>query len=216
MVEVSGRYYFIDMGMNAIDEIVTRQIPVDAVKGVFITHMHGDHTDGLVQFGDLMGWYFRTADPVMFLPEEAGIEALKKWYQMADTGRWDLNFHVVHPGVIFEDGFIKVTAIPTLHCPNSYAYLVEAEGKTVVFTGDIRHPEQDFPAVALERETDLLVCEGAHFPPTEYAAVLNRCHTRKVVINHMGMWSVPYIQELAGEMDSLPVQMANDGMEISL
>ena len=41
MVEVSGRYYFIDMGMNAIDEIVTRQIPVDAVKGVFITQNVG-------------------------------------------------------------------------------------------------------------------------------------------------------------------------------
>lgn len=216
MVEISGRYYFVDMGMNAVDELITRGIPVAAVKGVFITHMHGDHTDGLVQFGDLVGWYFKTADPAMFLPTEAGIQALKTWYKTADTGRWDMHFEVVHPGVIFDDGVLKVTAIPTMHCDNSYAYLLEAEGKKVLFTGDLSHPNVDFPAVALEIETALMVCEGAHFPPTDYAPVFAKCRTKKVVINHMGAWSVPYIQQLAKDMPELPIVMANDGMEVTV
>ena len=216
MVEISGRYYFVDMGMNAIDELITRGIRMDAVKGVFVTHMHGDHTDGLVQFGDLIGWKFKTADPVMFLPEEAGIQALKNWYKMADTGRWDMHFEVVHSGVIFDDGFLKVTAIPTQHCPNSYAYLLEGEGKAVLFTGDLRHPDGDFPPVAWEIETELLVCEGAHFPPTDYASVFSKCRTKKVVINHMGAWSVPYIRQLAKQMPQLPILMANDNMEVTV
>jgi ribonuclease BN (tRNA processing enzyme) len=216
MVEVGGRYYFVDMGMNAIDELITRGIRVDAVKGVFVTHMHGDHTDGLVQFGDLIGWKFKTADPVLFLPEEAGIEALKTWYKLADTGRWDMRFEVVHPGLIYDDGILKVTAIPTRHCANSYAYLLEAEGKRVLFTGDLQHPNVDFPVVAEELRMDLMVCEGAHFPPTEYAPILRRCKPGRVVINHMGAWSVPYIHQLAKDMETIPVVMANDHMEVNL
>ena len=53
MIEVGANVYFIDMGAPAIDELRTRGISIDAVKGVFITHMHGDHTDGLIQFIDL-------------------------------------------------------------------------------------------------------------------------------------------------------------------
>ena len=65
MIEISGRYYFIDMGTPSIDHLVTAGIPVDAVKGIFITHMHGDHTNGLVSFIDLISWYFKTADPTI-------------------------------------------------------------------------------------------------------------------------------------------------------
>ena len=48
LIETNGRYYFIDMGVNAIDALRTRGIEVEDVKGIFITHMHGDHTNGLI------------------------------------------------------------------------------------------------------------------------------------------------------------------------
>ena len=38
----------------------------------------------------------------------------------------------------------------------------------------------------------------------------------QVVINHMGAWSVPYIQQLAKDMPELPIVMANDGMEVTV
>jgi len=65
MLEIKGRYYFIDMGTPVIDHLVTAGIPIDAVKGVFITHMHGDHTNGLIHFVDLISWYFKTSDPTI-------------------------------------------------------------------------------------------------------------------------------------------------------
>ena len=54
MIEVGENIYFVDMGTPSIDELRKRGKSVDAVKGVFITHMHGDHTDGLIQFVDLI------------------------------------------------------------------------------------------------------------------------------------------------------------------
>lgn len=74
LIETNGRYYFIDMGVNAIDALRTRGIDVEDVKGIFITHMHGDHTNGLVSFVDLISWYFKTADPEICLPNLEGFE----------------------------------------------------------------------------------------------------------------------------------------------
>ena len=68
MIEIGEQIYFVDMGTSAIDALQTKGLAVDAVKGIFITHMHGDHTNGLIQFVDLLTWKFKTADPIIFLP----------------------------------------------------------------------------------------------------------------------------------------------------
>ena len=39
LIETNGRYYFIDMGVNAIDALRTRGIEVEDIKGIFITHI---------------------------------------------------------------------------------------------------------------------------------------------------------------------------------
>lgn len=86
----------------------------------------------------------------------------------------DLRFKKVTDGTIFDDGYLKVTAIPTQPCPDSHAFFVEAEGKAVLFTGDLKHPNVDFPKIAKEKPTEFIICEAAHFPATDYAPVLAR------------------------------------------
>ena len=53
MIEVSDNRYFIDMGTQSIEQLISRNIPIESVKAIFITHMHGDHSDGLISFIDL-------------------------------------------------------------------------------------------------------------------------------------------------------------------
>lgn len=216
MIEVNGRYYFIDMGVMAIDDLMTRGIPVDAVKGIFITHMHGDHTNGLISFVDLITWYFKSADPEIYLPKIEGAAALNGWLAVNTTAKKDIRYKEVLPGGLYDDGFLKVTAIPTQHCVKSYAYLVEAEGKTVLFTGDLGHPSRDFPEIIKDRETDLVICEAAHFPATDYLPEFEKYNIKKVCVNHHAPWNVPHIQQLAKDMGDIPVTTANDGMEITL
>ena len=156
LIETNGRYYFIDMGVNAIDALRTRGIEVEDVKGIFITHMHGDHTNGLISFVDLISWYFKTADPEICLPNLEGVEAIRAWLKANHCEMRDLRFKKVTDGTIFDDGYLKVTAIPTQHCPDSHAFFVEAEGKAVLFTGDLKHPNVDFPKIAKEKPGDRL------------------------------------------------------------
>lgn len=217
MIETKGRYYFIDMGVSPIDYLVTAGIPIDAVKGVFITHMHGDHTHGLIPFVDLIGWYFKTADPIIFLPNLQGANVIKEWIRTTQCAPRELRYKEVKTGVIFDDGYLKVTAFQTLHVERSYGYLLEAEGKTFLFSGDLKHPDEDFPSIAKECETDFLVLEGAHFASTTYEPHLKNCNTKTVYINHYQGKLIPSILELANNLQNVvPIKMVYDGSEIIL
>ncbi len=216
MIEVKGRYYFIDMGTPAIDHLVTAGIPVDAVKGIFITHMNGDHTNGLIPFVDLISWYFKTPDPTIFLPDISSVKIIEDWLKVNQTSPRELHYEEVQPGVIYDDGFLKVTAIQTLHAKRSFAYFLEAEGKSVLFTGDLKHPDQDFPAIVKEKETDLIVCGSAHFNATDYLPHLRECKTKLIYVNHYQSMKIPAILQLAEDMGDIPVKLAYDGSEIIL
>lgn len=215
----NARRYFIDMGLNVIDELRTRNLPIDSVKAVFITHMHGDHVDGLVPFADLCSWRFTTVSTTVFLPELECIEPLKGWLHALDVRlREEIRFEPVSEGVVYDDGFLKVTAARTRHCRTSYAYLLEAEGKRVLFSGDLsREPANDFPAhFAKEAPLDLAVCECAHFEATKYLPVFEACQIRSLVFNHYVNKHIGGIVEVTKALNPLPVTLANDGMEIEL
>lgn len=215
MVEVGGRYYLIDVGVMVIEDLRTRGIPVDAVKGIFITHMHGDHTNGLLSFADLISWYFKTADPEIFLPKAEAKGAIQAWLTVNGYKPRELRYREVHEGLIFDDGYLKVTAIRTRHCDVSYAYLLEAEGKTVLMTGDLnKDPKTDFPAV--DKDLDLLVGEAAHFSATVYADLLSGRRVKAVIIHHTAPWNIPNIGKLSEALADIPVTMANDGLEITI
>jgi len=186
MVEVGEKIYFVDMGAPAVDAIITRGLDINNVKGVFITHMHGDHTNGLIQFIDLATWYFRQTQPVFVLPcpeeAKAGINAWLSANFIPEMREFE--FRKTEPGVVYDDGTVRMTAIATQHCKLSHAYLLEAEGKAVLFTGDLKNPQVDFPAIAFEKHLDLLVCESAHFSTLDYLPVLEKCDIDKVCVNH--------------------------------
>lgn len=216
MIEVGGSYYFIDMGTSPLDYMITAGIAVEDVKGIFITHMHGDHLNGLISFVDLISWYFTKSNPVIFLPNMEGVKVIDSWIKLTESNLRELTYKEVVSGVIFDDGKLRVTAIPTKHSELSYAYLLEAEGKSIVFTGDLKHPDIDFPIVAKERVTDLIVCESAHFEATKYLPHLKACNTKIIYINHYQEQMIPSALQLAKDMGNVPVKLAYDGSEIRL
>ena len=188
MIEIKGSYYLIDMGTNVIEELRRRGIPIEAVRLAICTHPHGDHTDGIISFTDLVNWYFKKADPAILLPDEGLIGPLKAWLTANDNGkppREDLRIGVFGAGVAYADENLRLTAIPTQHCPHSYAFLIEAEGRRLLFTGDLRHPTADFPQVAFETELDLIVCELAHFSPDDCVPVFDKTKAKRILHSHI-------------------------------
>ena len=220
ILEIRGSRYLIDMGTNVIEELRRRGIPIETVRLAICTHPHGDHTDGIIQFADLVNWYFKKADPEILLPDERLPAALKTWLTLNDNGkppREDLRIGAFGAGVAYEDENLRLTAIPTQHCVNSYAFLIEAEGKRLLFTGDLRHPTADFPQVAFETELDLIVCELAHFSPDDCIPVFDKTKAKRILHSHIhenrwaaalfGQINKPHPYEYGAAVDGLELEL---------
>lgn len=218
MLSSGGRLYFIDMGTMSVEDLQKMDLPVRDVRGIFITHMHGDHVNGLPAFADLCNWYFTDADPEILLPSEEGCRALTVWLDALEAGnrKQPLRVSAYGPGVIFDDGVLRVTAFKTLHTASSHALLCEAEGKKILFTGDLRRPAEDFPSDAAKNGLDVAVCETAHFPPEEYLPVWSGKHIKTAVLQHIQPRKLPLAEELTRRITDPRVLVAEDGMVLDL
>ena len=217
LVSVGENRYLIDAGGPVMDLLLRRGIKPQEIAAIFITHMHGDHTNGLPAFTDLISWYFKSAVPYIYLPDKRGVDALRMW-NTALHGRESriLNYQVFEEGPIYNDGVLKVTAIKTRHTSLSYAFLLEAEDKKAVFTGDLSASLEDFPQYCLENEVSAVVCESAHFAVTDAAAIFDKCKTSKIIINHIAPRREEAIRELAETPHAYELVAAYDGMEIEI
>ncbi len=221
LLEAADRKYLIDIGMDPVPELITRGLsPVD-ITAVFVTHVHGDHINGLVPFADICSWYFKSADPLICLPDSKPVEALRKWTKCTCGGlRETLRFETVSEGVFYDDGVICVNALPTGHMPNAYAYMIEAEGKKVLFSGDLKHadgPLSDYARFVIEDGLDLAIVESAHFDATLYLEPLRAHPPKRLCINHYSQTRAESCYKLKSELKGeIPVVLASDGLEINI
>lgn len=215
LIEISGRYYFLDMGMNPMEELKRRSIPIDKVYGVFITHCHSDHTNGLIPFADLLNWYYKDANPAIFIPQQRMIDAVRSWIEASCQPDRNLKMNIVPKGLVYSDGFITVTSIPNEHIAVSYSYLIQAEGKAILFTGDLSRDFHDFPRY--DGDIDLLVCETAHYSPVLAIDFINQTKAKHVIFTHIN----PYrhgdaLEKVLADNHPYTVEKAFDGKEISV
>lgn len=221
MLETAHNKYLIDVGTDVTEPLVRRGLSPESITAVFLTHMHGDHVNGLVPFVDLCSWCYRTADAGIFTPDMKLVSVLSDWMQLCGHGMTDkLSFHPVTEGLIYEDDDIRVTALETGHMPHAFAYRVEAEGKKLLFTGDLKHsdgPTADYARFATEDGLDLVVAECAHFDAMNYLEPL-RAHPPKLFcFNHYSWARTEGCYRLKSVLkDEIPVMLATDDMEIVL
>ena len=220
ILETGGYYYLIDMGTQTIEDLRRRGIDIDKVRLVICTHPHGDHTDGLISFVDIVNWYFKTADPRILLPDERLISPLKEWVTLTSNGkppREDLKISAFDEGVAYEDENLRLTAIATRHCERSFAFFIEAEGKKLLFTSDLCSPSVDFPEIAFETGLDLLVCETAHFSPDECIPVFDKTKAKRIIHTHINesRWAADLNAQINAP-HPYEYGAAFDGMEIEL
>ncbi len=217
-IEVGGRNYFIDAGCDLAQVLADKRIPFESVSGIFITHSHMDHSVGLLPFYAITAWYYKESNPPVYVPGENLVELVKHFfeaygYELRPTQKLE----VVREGTFFDDGVLKVTAIKTMHHHDSHAFLVEAEGKRILFSGDIKGPGIDFPDVY---DIDAAVLEGAHLWVNDYVDEIKKHNIRSVYINHYGNYlgrpnSERFVY-LRNAIDPIPAMLTTDGAEITL
>lgn len=188
MLEVGGAIYFIDAGAPMVDFLVSNGKSINDMRAVFTTHVHSDHTIGLVHLVNLMNWYYKKSEADIFITEQEHIDATSRWTYTAGDGLIDesrIRFKVPTSGEVYRDENIIVEYIPTAHMKNSYAILVTAGDKRVLFGGDLSHGlrKQDVPSV-IKEDIDGFVCELAHFTIDELTPYLEECRAKRLFFIH--------------------------------
>lgn len=175
-VETENGLYFIDAGECCAYTAHLSGVDLLKTKAVFITHPHMDHVGGLAN----LLWYVRKLGFVrkkpltendsiyIYTPCRETVDGVMKLLANTEGHFETKHKHVIcdtDEGTCFDNGDIKITARHTDHMPpengryTSYSYKVEAEGKTVVFSGDTRLEdfERTVPAYC-----DALFAETGH------------------------------------------------------
>lgn len=217
LVTTGKNRYLIDVGCEVMQEFVVRNIDMASVKGIFISHPHGDHCNGLFSMTDLANWHYKTLNPKILVPIDGIKEILYQWISIMTGNREPrpMTIEKYEAGVIYDDGTMKVTAIATKHCGGSHGFLLEAEGKKVLYTGDLTGTAEDFPSETVDAGVDFLIGESAHFSTMKYVDLLKDKPVKEVVITHHFAPRNQFL-EAKKALAPLPMTLAFDGMEFEI
>ena len=223
-LECGGRSYLVDCADGADAVMMQKNLNPSELSAVFITHLHLDHTGGLpvIMKRNLKEEGNRMT---IVLPDLEAVPVMEQWIGMQGFAEKLQKFPFTYRDSAegFSDDVVKVKAFPTEHLAaagkKSYAYAIEAEGKKICFTGDLRGDCRDFPFEAAD-DSDLVISELTHFRLEQIWEYLVKLNTKALVFNHLGNWSQEpqeqiRIKEKCKELP-YPVTLSRDGMEFEL
>ena len=196
-IEVGDSLYLIDAGASVFAKMTDYGLDAKKLRAVFITHGHFDHVGGLPMLVNVFCWTktYGSHPPInYFFPEKRSIDTLTDFIgALGEGSSVKGNFDTYGEGEVYLDENIKLIAIPTLHMKKddgtaaSFAFALYAEGKCVVFSGDLSHDidsEEIFNFLKQEK-TDLFVCELAHFSQKRLLAKIKELPIGRVCFNHL-------------------------------
>lgn len=186
-VQAGGSLYFVDMGPEATENLMTWRMPVATAKAVFITHLHSDHIGDLGEF-NMQSWVGGRPQPLLVIGPP-GVDKLASGFNTAyELDHVYRNAHHDHGDVklpiaagllqakvvelpksadavtpvtklAFSEGDLKVTAIRVHHDPidQAYAYRFDYKGRSVVVSGDTIKWP---PLAAAAKGADVLIHEA--------------------------------------------------------
>lgn len=228
LIEINDAYYILDFGAPVEHLIAKEKIEIGKIKAAFVTHMHADHAETLVSFAKLYAKFtdFLYAPSAVQLYMPDGVNAFCAWLEALNLDMSErMKMIKIEEGIIFDSEALRIKAVRTEHLGKdkpSYAFVFEAEGKKVLFTGDLTGDFHDFP---YGEQYDLIVCELAHGEMHELKKCLERARCDEVVFYHMTSEAslieklgVDRIGLLEADKDSLcfHYKFAYDGMEIEI
>ena len=199
-LEVNGRVYLFDAGENAAYTAHTNGIDLTKLHAIFISHPHLDHNAGLPHVFTVRNKIrVRYKKPLaknplpIFTPLPKQVNAAIELFSPLKSNAGSFDVHQLEKGVVFDDGTIKVEAIPNNHIiPGadkkyySYSYRIFVADKKIVFSGDVRKITDLEPFLS---DCDLLLMESGHHKPWLVAETIRNTpawNVRRLIFIHHG------------------------------
>ncbi len=233
-IECNNALYWFDAGEGCSYTAHLKGLDLLTVKKIMISHTHMDHVGGLCN----LLWNIRKLVSMRkTLPVHDPIEIY-----MPNMEVWDGIMHIlnntennfsieykqeckeVNAGLLFDDGVMKVTAYPNTHLRRipsprciSFSYLIECEGKRLIYTGDLGSYQDLDPM--LEAHCDGLILETGHFSMETVAEYTADKSIDRLFFTHHGraiLYNPEEAREKTAQLFENRAVICEDGMTIEL
>ncbi len=196
LVEAGKEKLLFDCGRGATQRLYQLNIPFEEVTGLFLTHLHSDHTVGIPDLW-LTGWVMGRDTPLPVwgpVGTKAMMEHLQEAYAFDIHIRRDVDTKLpgagamvvakdIEEGVVYERSGVKVTAFLVDHgeIKPAFGYRVDYGGHSVTLSGDTRPSEN---LVKFAQGTDVLIHEVIDPAASAETASTDTLEQRKKIIEH--------------------------------
>lgn len=118
-----------DCGEGTQHQFFRSNLSISQLRRIFVTHMHGDHTFGLMGLLSSAGLTGRMTKVDLYGPAELKdlIHACQQFTQTQFP--YNLNIHPVKPGLVFEDHEYTVSCATLRHRIPAYGYRVQEKDR---------------------------------------------------------------------------------------
>lgn len=227
------RNYFFDAGENCAHTAHVSGVDLLKTRAVFLSHCHYDHIGGLMGlFWTIHKLNLHYKRPVadgsiaLFIPDLPVWTHIRGALGYTEGGfahRFGIQVSTPKAGLFFRDENIRVSAFESHHLPGSsdgtiraFSYLIEADGKRIVFSGDVRDMEDLTAPVGTG--CDLLICETGHHCVQTVCDFAQTHGVKKLILAHHGREILENRPTVSAAIAGcrIPVTPAFDGMTMEL
>jgi len=229
LLEYSDLRVLVDFGLGALNQL-QKVLEPESISSLFLTHLHPDHSLDLVSLlahrkhlkvfhQEIQSTQFNLFGP---LGTKQFFSDLVKAFPFIERLDFGVKIEELEMGKFRHFGF-EVKSRPVRHVGNALSYRFEADGKSIVFSGDTEYCEE---IVSAAQGADLLVLECsmpnemkgfAHLTPMECGLIAKRAQPKKLLLTHF----YPMVEEtdILGEVKKEfkgEVVLAEDLMEVRI
>lgn len=213
--------FLVDCGASSLVGLKSRRVALNDIQAIFVTHFHADHFGG-IPFFMLDAQFFSRRTRPLIVAGPAGLrDAYERVMEVAFKGsahnqpKFELSLVELAAGQRADIAGVAVLPFQAVHGPAGgpfFSYRLQAEGRSLAYTGDTEWNEQLIPAAA---GVDLLVAEAYfferkvkfHLDLQSLARQLPAIAPKRLILTHMS-------DDMLARAGALPYELAFDGKSV--